>query len=104
MGEHIAVEMMVARLKGLGKCVVGILADTTVFIICAVVTWEGILLVIKMVEMKSVSPVLHISMAYCYAAVPVGCGLMMLREIESVMKRIQEYRNPPESAKGVAEA
>lgn len=102
-GEHIAVEMLTSKLTGLCKCAVGILADAVVFLICAIMTWQGALLVMKMAAMQSVSPVLHLPMAYCYAAVPVGCGLMLLRSIESAAKRIRDYRGLDDSGKGAAE-
>ena len=91
MGEHITVEMFVGKLHGRSRLIVSTLADIAVFTISAIVAWQGIKMCINLSAMGSITPVLKISKAIPYAAVPVGCGLMCIRSIETIINRYRNY-------------
>ena len=45
----------------------------------AFLTWKGTELTMILIKRRQISPILEIRMAWAYAAVPVGAGLMFLR-------------------------
>ncbi|SBW09904.1 Tripartite ATP-independent periplasmic transporter DctQ component [uncultured delta proteobacterium] len=50
------------------------------------VAYKGSTLVMKVARFNQLSSALQIPMMYVHMAVPVGCGLMVIRLIENVMK------------------
>lgn len=85
-GKHIEVTMIVDLFAEKGRAFFRILSDLIVIIICLVVVQQGSILVDKLLTIGSNSPALNIPMGYIYLSVPVGCGLMILRNIESICK------------------
>ncbi len=85
-GKHIEVTMLVDRLPERGRAALRIIADLIVIAICLVVVRQGTVLVDRLLSVGSYSPALHIPMGYIYAAVPVGCGLMILRNLGSIFR------------------
>ncbi|NLM72076.1 MAG: TRAP transporter small permease [Synergistaceae bacterium] len=45
----------------------------------AFLTWKGTELTMILIKRRQISPILEIRMAWAYAAVPVGAGLMFIR-------------------------
>ncbi|MCC8195120.1 MAG: TRAP transporter small permease [Deltaproteobacteria bacterium] len=50
------------------------------------VVFQGITLVMKMARFHQISPAMQIPMMYVHMAVPVGCGLMVIRLLENTVK------------------
>ena len=50
----------------------------------AFLTWKGAELTIILFRRRQLSPILEIKMAWAYAAVPIGAGLMLLRLLAQV--------------------
>ena len=50
------------------------------------VVYQGIGLVMKMARFNQISPAMQIPMMYVHMAVPLGCGLMVVRLLENTIK------------------
>ena len=81
--EHIKITMLTDKLSPSARKIVDIVSEMIVIAICAVTTYYGISLVI------SQAPVFYagikISMSWGYLSVVVGCILMILRSIISII-------------------
>jgi len=81
--EHIKITMLVDKLPPFAKKICDILAELIVIVICAVTTYYGITLVISQAAVHYAG--IKISMAWGYLAVVIGCSLMILRSIISII-------------------
>ena len=91
--QHIKVEMIVNKLKGNKLLIVTVLSDLIVLAINLFVVYEGIRLMNMTLLTHKKSALLHCTMAIFQAAIPVGCGLMCLRNLEDIVRTYQQYRN-----------
>lgn len=86
-GGHMAIEMVTIRLKGSALKTVRLCADvfTVAFLLIMVV--EGV----NMVRLSSfqTSPALEISMSWIYCAIPLGCLIMLLNVLASLIKLVR---------------
>jgi len=55
--------------------------------------YKGSELTLILIKRGQVSPAMRIPMAYAYASVPIGCGLMAIRLIEQMVKYTKSLRN-----------
>lgn len=91
--QHIKVEMLVNKLKGNQLLAVKILSDLIVLAINVFVVYEGVRLMNMTLLTHKKSALLHCTMAIFQAAVPVGCGLMCIRNIEDIVKTWNDHKN-----------
>lgn len=91
-GQHIKIEMLTKRLPFKSMQAMNIISELVVLAICFVLVYYGILLVNQLISFNAMSAPLHISQAWGYAAVPVGCGLMMIRSIQAIWSSVKKLR------------
>ena len=92
-GQHICIDAVVNKFTGKKMFVViNILAQVIMIGICGIIVKEGVVLVQKMGAIHSVSPVLDIPMGICYLSVVVGCGLLILRSVGSIVVWVRKAR------------
>ncbi|MDD2215794.1 MAG: TRAP transporter small permease, partial [Eubacteriales bacterium] len=88
-GQHIAVNMLTNRLKGNVRKYTLVLADICTVVFIAILVAKGLEVTNKIMLMGSLSAALHIPMFWIYLSMPVGCGLMGLRLLEDIYKKIR---------------
>lgn len=90
-GEHIKIEMLTDRLSHVPAQLLNILSEVVVFIICAVTAYYSIYLVISQNHIRFAG--IRISMSWGYLAVAVGCILMMMRNIISILDSVKAIKS-----------
>lgn len=100
-GQHIKIDMITDRLSFKIRHITYILADVIVLVICLIITYYGVYLVDQLLSINARSAPLHISQAWGYAAVPVGCGLMIMRSIQSIWRSIKNIRSGKEVVRNI---
>lgn len=104
-GEHIKITILTDKMPFKTANVMNIVSEAVVIVICAVTVFYGIIMSEMLLGLNARSAVLHISQVWGHAAVPVGCGLMILRGLQSIWSSVKKLRNgPPEDAKSGAAA
>lgn len=91
-GGHIRIEMLADRLPFRSCQVLNIISDLIVLAICFVLVYNGVYLIDKLLMIKAKSAPLGISQAWGYAAVPVGCTIMIMRSLQSLWRSINLLR------------
>ena len=103
-GEHIKITAMTEKLPFKAAQIVNILSEIAVIAICAVTIRYGVQLCDMLWGLNAEDAALHISQVWGYAAVPVGCGLQIMRSLVSSVQSAKKLRHPPEQpAEGGAE-
>ena len=93
-GQHIRIEFAVNKMPFRVAQVMNIISDLLVFMVCIVTIYYGAYLANAFSGLKFVS--IQISQAWGYAALPVGCALMMMRSLPSSWRSIQNLiKGPP---------
>lgn len=89
-GEHIKITMFSDKVSFKTKHMLNILSETIVIIICAITVFYGI----ELVKTQSIVPYagIKISMAWGYLSVVVGCSLMILRDLISIVDSISAIK------------
>ena len=102
-GEHIKITMLVDRLPYRVAQLFNMISDVIVIGICAVTFYYGVSLVIS--QWTSPYAGIKISTSWGYLAVVLGCGLMMLRCVGSIVNSAACLKNgkPEETEGGVEE-
>lgn len=77
-GGHLAIQLVTDRLPRRLQRPVRIASAALMLLFLGVVAWNGAVLVARTVAFARVTPILGISAAWGYAAVPVAAGLMFL--------------------------
>lgn len=91
--QHIKVEMVVNKLKGTPLFMVKMLSTLIVLAINLFVVYQGIRLMNFTLITHKKSALLHCTMAIFQAAIPVGCALMSIRNIEDMVRIIKAYQS-----------
>jgi TRAP-type C4-dicarboxylate transport system permease small subunit len=91
-GQHIKIEMIVNAMPFKTRYVVNIISELIVIAINILCVVYGYRLVGQLISMGAKSAPLQISQGWCYAAVPVGCAMMILRNIQSIIASIKCMR------------
>ena len=94
-GTHVGVEMLRVALPLRLRRIVMMIAVLGIFFFFTVVAYEGFLLIPKVAGTESV--VLPVSMAWFYAAIPVG-ALLMLLQMLPIAIRAWQTGNIPEAS------
>lgn len=90
MGQHIKITMLVDKLQYKGAQLANITSEIIVIIICGLTIYYGVELSKMFVGSKFTS--IKISLAWGYASVIVGCGLMTIRSFVSIIKSIRNFK------------
>lgn len=93
-GQHIKITLLVDKFPYRLAQLVNILSELVIIVICVLTLFYGIELS-KMFAGSNFTT-MKISLAWGYASVIVGCGLMALRSLASIVKSARTLRgNPP---------
>jgi len=97
--EHIRVEIGLIVLKGRAKKAAYILTDVIFLVFSYFLVKDGFMLVQKLTQHGQISPAVGFSMNYIYAIIPVGYGLMAIRLIQNIIKRIKNFNEVEDDKK-----
>ena len=89
-GSHLMIEAFVQKLSPKSRSNVELVALLIWIVFSAFLTWKGAELTMILVKRRQLSPILEIRMAWAYAAVPVGAGLMLLRLLARLARTLRE--------------
>jgi TRAP-type C4-dicarboxylate transport system permease small subunit len=89
---HLRVEMLANAFKGKNRDRFEILVLSIWLGFSLFLTYEGALMTRFVMERGQTSAALEIPMAFAYASVPVGCGLMALRLVGSLRESFRNLR------------
>ena len=92
-GAHVALEFLNDRLPFPASAMVRLLAKLIFGAFLAFVVWQGGYLISD--TMDQASPVLGVPMGYVYAAVPIGCALMLLQLLYLIAEEFLRLFRPP---------
>ena len=81
---HLRIEAFTQKLSPNVRRKVDFIALLIWIAFSAFLTWKGAELTIILFRRRQLSPILEIKMAWAYAAVPIGAGLMLLRLLAQV--------------------
>lgn len=82
--KHIRVEILFNFLKGKAVHIAELVAYVIWFAFCFFIVINSFELMEYLIRTRSFSPAIQIPMAYAYASIPVGCGMMGIRLIENI--------------------
>jgi TRAP-type C4-dicarboxylate transport system permease small subunit len=85
---HLRIEAFVSKLSPGARSWVEGLSLAIWIAFAAFLTWTGGQLTWMLIKRNQLSPVLQIPMAWAYASVPVGMGLMLLRLLQQFWEAI----------------
>lgn len=94
-GEHIKITALTERFPFRVAEIFNILSELVVIAICGVTLYYGVILCDMLLKVNVKNTVLGISQAWGTAAVPVGCGLMVFRCIQSICRSVKNIRSGP---------
>ncbi|MFA7620460.1 MAG: TRAP transporter small permease [Aminobacteriaceae bacterium] len=81
---HLRIEAFTQKLSPNVRRKVDFIALLIWIAFSAFLTWKGAELTMILFRRRQLSPILEIKMAWAYAAVPIGAGLMLLRLLAQV--------------------
>ncbi len=87
---HLRIEAFVQKLSPKSRGNVELVALLIWIAFSAFLTWKGAELTMILVKRRQLSPILEIRMAWAYAAVPVGAGLMLLRLLARLARMLRD--------------
>lgn len=85
-GRHIKIEVLIGKLKEAKLSVILIIADIITIVICFILVKYGIQVTELIYNLKQTSSGTRFPMWIVYSAVPVSCGLMILRLLGEIWK------------------
>ncbi len=86
-GGHMAIETVTICLKGSALKTARIIAEAFTLIFLAIMTYQGIFMVMR--ASYQTSPGLGLSMSVVYLAIPIGCGIMFLNVLAHFSKLLR---------------
>jgi C4-dicarboxylate transporter, DctQ subunit len=89
---HVRIEVHMAYFPGVARVLIYTAADLLWILYNLFVIKVGIDLVLNLLEYPFISSVLRVSMAYVYAVIPVGFGLLTFRVVQNAIRRISRYK------------
>ncbi|BEU87029.1 hypothetical protein TAMA11512_04930 [Selenomonas sp. TAMA-11512] len=89
--SHVCIEFLVDRLPHAGQRAVEIINYAVVVGLLIFVTWASGLIVQQMEMMGRVTNILHIPFTLIYAAVPIGCVIMILSFTVTFIERMRYF-------------
>jgi TRAP-type C4-dicarboxylate transport system permease small subunit len=97
MGEHIKITMLTDRLPFRGAQAMNILSEIIVIGICVITSYTGVIL--ARTFSGSYFTMMHISLAWGYAAPITGCAIMTVRASVSIARSLKLLAAGPPPAK-----
>lgn len=91
VGQHIKITLMVDKLPHTAAQTANIISEAIVIIICGLTIYYGVEL--SRMFVGSHFTTIKISLAWGYASVIVGCGLMIMRSLVSIANSIGNFKN-----------
>ena len=85
---HLKIEAFTAMLPASLRSKVDLLSLLIWIAFAAFLAWTGGALTLILLKRQQLSPVLQIPIAWAYAAVPVGVGLMLFRLLEQLYEKL----------------
>ena len=103
-GQHIKIEVLVNKFPFKTRHIINIFSELIVIAINFVCVYYGYFLIKMLLNQGLISAPLQINQAWGYAAVPVGCAMMILRDIQAIKASIKCIREgePPEIPEAAA--
>lgn len=95
-GSHIAVTLLADKARGPGAMAILWLSQVVVLLFMSVVTFQGFLLVTKLVGQTS--PAMEIPMAWPYLAIPVGCFFILFEGLVMLLVKASRAKEQREEA------
>lgn len=86
-GGHMAIETITSRISGVKLKACRVLASIFTLAFLAIMTWQGIRMV--MIADFQTSPAMVIPMSWVYIVIPFGCGLMGIFVLMDFIKLLQ---------------
>lgn len=99
-GEHIKITALTEKFPHKLGQAVNILSELIVIAICGVTLRYGVQLCDMLFRLNAEDAALHISQVWGYAAVPVGCGLQILRCLQSIYHSTRALLRAEDQAEG----
>jgi TRAP-type C4-dicarboxylate transport system permease small subunit len=93
--EHIKIEMLTGKLPYRWAMVCSVISDLIVICICVVTAYYGVVLIVNQYTTSYAG--IRISISWGYLAVTVGCGIMVLRCVETIVRAAGNFKRgePP---------
>ena len=98
-GEHIKIEMLLAKLPFRLAMICNILSDIIVMVICGVTAYYGVVLMINQVNTSYAG--IGFSISWGYFAVTFGCSIMVLRCVATIIQSIKDIKRGERSGGGI---
>lgn len=89
-GEHIKITLFTDKLPHVPAQITNILSELIVLVICGITAYYGAVLVENQSHVRYAG--IKISMSYGYLSVTVGCVMMMIRNILSILQSVEAIR------------
>lgn len=94
VGGHMAIETLTSRISGIKLKICRILSAIFTLAFLAIMTWQGVRMV--MIANFQTSPAMVIPMSWVYVVIPFGCAVMALYVLADFVKLLQ---TPPADVK-----
>ncbi len=92
---HLKIEAFTQKLSPRNKKRIDLLSLVIWILFTIFLVWKGGQLTAHLIRRDQLSPVLGISMAWIYAAVPTGAGLMLFRLLFQLREALASFRDGP---------
>ncbi|AKH63428.1 MULTISPECIES: TRAP transporter small permease [Photorhabdus] len=90
--RHLAIDLLMMKLKGIGKNIVGLVIQAAIALFAAVVlVYGGSVLAISTLETGQITPVLGLQMGYVYLCLPISGVLMIFYVLADIVSLIQNF-------------
>ncbi len=90
--RHLAIDLLMMKLKGIGKNIVGLVIQAAIALFAAVVlVYGGSVLAISTLETGQITPALGLQMGYVYLCLPISGVLMIFYVLADIVSLIQNF-------------
>ncbi|MEL7649375.1 MAG: TRAP transporter small permease [Sedimentibacter sp.] len=89
---HIKVDAVMLLFRGKGKFIVQVVSNVLFAIFAAVITYQGVLLLIKMGSSGQVSPAVQIPMVVPYSSYTIGFIMVLIRLVQDTLLLFKEEK------------
>lgn len=89
---HISVDITTLFLKDKGRIILKIISNVLFFIFAIVVTYSGVMLLMKLARLGQVSPAVQIPMIIPYSSYVFGFAMVIVRLVQDTFKLVKEYK------------
>ncbi|MCW7546752.1 TRAP transporter small permease [Photorhabdus sp. APURE] len=90
--RHLAIDLLMMKLKGMGKNSVGLVIQAAIALFAAIVlVYGGSILVISTLETGQITPALGLPMGYVYLCLPISGVLMICYVLVDIVALIRNF-------------